>query len=206
MEKLYRPRSIVNGWTIDGYTWDAVDVCWACMDRNGVPPVPYAEAIRDYPDDDLLAEMATFERADRWPFGFDVPDRMLAFVEPLVEEMWLHRGGWPLRHQLHGGYLALEEHYIDELLTAHEVEELRAYLWGGHRIEVETEEEKLPINGSECGLGHVPLGGPVGDLTLRWQAGYPLSIPIYGYYDLRDKGTKCLDDDPPAFHLQFRDL
>lgn len=74
---------------------------------------------------------------------------------------------------------------IDELFTAAEIEELRAYLAEAHETELFVEEVELPIEGPMVPTGGLSIAGMTGSIPLVTEAGYNLSIRVWGYYDLR---------------------
>jgi len=77
------------------------------------------------------------------------------------------------------------EAFIDELLTEAEVEELRDYLAKRHKTELQIEEVALPLQEAVAGYGALGVGGGTDYYMLSEEDGYSLSVPIYGFYDLR---------------------
>jgi len=77
------------------------------------------------------------------------------------------------------------EDFVDELLTKAEVEELREYLAKRHEMELRVEEVELPVRGPCLGFGALSVGGGTDFYMLSKEEGYSLSVPIWGFYDLR---------------------
>lgn len=74
---------------------------------------------------------------------------------------------------------------LDELFTVEEVDELREYLLRVYSLELHAKEAALPLPGICMGLGFIPVGGGQHLLTLWQEDGYDLSVPIAGYFDVR---------------------
>jgi hypothetical protein len=85
------------------------------------------------------------------------------------------------------------EHFIDELLTASEVDQLRRYLRQAGGPDFETADEvdpltvhpiSLPVSDAVTGYADLPRGGLADYYLLANQPGYTLPFDIYGYFDL----------------------
>lgn len=95
-------------------------------------------------------------------------------------------------HELSERQQAYALGYVSELLTENEVEELRAYLQKEHKAELETVEVELPIQREDATdlmpWEAIAVGGMDDFYMLSREEAYNLSVPIWGYFDLRAAG------------------
>jgi len=78
---------------------------------------------------------------------------------------------------------------VNELFTASEGEELRAYLSKSHQLDMELEEVTVPVKPGGLSYGLLLISGEKSFYTLADEEGYNLSLSILGHYDAKGMAT-----------------